>query len=286
MLLVAGDFDAGKLKSVLPYFYQHVKRATRGKRTLDHLYFTHRDAYKALPHPPFGKSDHNSILLIPACKQNLKPEEPVTRSRKKWSDEADAKLQDCFASTGWNMFWDSSNDSEEYTTAVNGFSNKCIDDVVPTVTVHTYPNQKPWITGTELKTRAATFKEQDCNPEAYTKTRYALRRTIKQAKRQYRTKIESYYTGSDARQMWQGLQTIMDYKGKHSCKLPRDMCLPDELNSFYARFKASNTEAFMRASAVPEDCVITLSVVDVSKTFKQINIHKAPRPDELPGCVL
>jgi endonuclease/exonuclease/phosphatase (EEP) superfamily protein YafD len=68
-LLVAGDFNTGKLKSVLPNFYQHVKCATRRKKTLDHLYSTHRDAYKALPRPPSGKSDHNSILLIPANKK-------------------------------------------------------------------------------------------------------------------------------------------------------------------------------------------------------------------------
>ena len=42
----------------------------------------------------------------------------------------------------------------------------------------------------------------------------------------------------------------------------------------------------MRASAVPDDCVITLSVADVSKTFKQVNIHKATGPDGLPGRVL
>ena len=62
----------------------------------------------------------------------------------------------------WNMFRDSSDGIEEYTTSVIGFINKCIDDVVPTVTVCTYPNQKPWITGnisTELKARAAAFKE-------------------------------------------------------------------------------------------------------------------------------
>jgi hypothetical protein len=86
--------------------------------------------------------------------------------------------------------------------------------------------------------------------------------------------------------MWQGLQTITDYKGKHSRELPSDMSLPDELNHFYARFEASNTEAYMRASAVPADCVITLSVADVSKTFKQVNIHKAAEPDRLQGCVL
>ena len=67
------------------------------------------------------------------------------------------------------MFRDSSDDIEEYTTSVIGFINKCIDDVVSTVTVRTYPNQKPWIKGnirTELKAKAA------------------LRRTIKQEKRQ------------------------------------------------------------------------------------------------------
>ena len=42
----------------------------------------------------------------------------------------------------------------------------------------------------------------------------------------------------------------------------------------------------MRASAVPYDCVIMLSVANVSKTFKQVNIHKAAGPDRLPGRVL
>jgi hypothetical protein len=68
------------------------------------------------------------------------------------------------------MFRDSSDGLEEYTTSVTGFINKCIDDVIPTVTVRTYPNQKPWITGnilTDLKGRAATFKKQDSNLDAY-----------------------------------------------------------------------------------------------------------------------
>ena len=101
--------------------------------------------------------------MLPAYKQKLKQEAPVTRSMKKWSDEADANLQDCFAITDRNMIRDSSNGIDEYTTSIC-FINKCIDDVIPTVTVHTYPNQKPWIAGnirTELKSRAAAFKEQD-----------------------------------------------------------------------------------------------------------------------------
>ena len=89
-----------------------------GKITADHLYSTHRDAYKA--RPSFGRSDHNSILLIPAYKQKLKQEVPVTCSIPKWLDDTDAKLHDCFASTDWNMFRDSSDGIEEYTTSVAG----------------------------------------------------------------------------------------------------------------------------------------------------------------------
>jgi hypothetical protein len=69
--------------------------------------------------------------------------------------------------------------------------------------------------------------------------------------------------------MWQGLQTITDYNGKHSRELLSDSSLPDNLNNSNARFEASNTETSMRAAAVLDDCVIMLSAADVSKTFKQ-----------------
>jgi hypothetical protein len=59
------------------------------------------------------------------------------------------------------MFRGSSNGIEEYATSVIAFINKCIDDDVPTVTVRTYPIQKPWITGNiniERKARAGRFQ--------------------------------------------------------------------------------------------------------------------------------
>ena len=52
---------------------------------------------------------------------------------------------------------------EEYTTSVTGFINKCIEDVVPTVTVCIDPIQKPWITSnihTELKGRPAISRSK------------------------------------------------------------------------------------------------------------------------------
>ena len=52
-------------------------------------------------------------------------------------------------------------------------------------------------------------------------------------------------------------------------ELPSDTSLPDELNYFYAHFEANNTETCIRALAVLEDCVIMLSVADVSKTLNR-----------------
>jgi hypothetical protein len=111
------------------------------------------------------------------------------------------------------MFRDSYDGIEEYTTSVTCFINKCIGDVIPTVTVRTYPNQKPWVTGN-------------------------IRKLLQ--------------------------TTIIDYS---------DASLPDKLNAFYAHFDTSNTEACMRAPAVPDDCVIRLSVAVMSKIFKQVNIQ-------------
>ena len=111
---------------------------TEGGKTVDHLYSTHRDVYKDHPHPPFGKFDHSSILQIPAYKQQQKHELPVTLSIWTWM----LRFQDCFASTDWNMFWDSSNGIEEYTTSITSFINKCIDDVVPTVHSPTQTNHQ------------------------------------------------------------------------------------------------------------------------------------------------
>ncbi|CDQ67609.1 unnamed protein product [Oncorhynchus mykiss] len=83
--IVTGVFNKANLKTRLPKFYQHIDCATRAGKTLDHCYSKFRDAYKALPRSPFGKADHDSILLIPAYRQKLKQEAPALRSVQRWS---------------------------------------------------------------------------------------------------------------------------------------------------------------------------------------------------------
>jgi hypothetical protein len=96
---VARDFNAEKLKYVLPHFYQHV--TTRGEKNSRPPLLHTVTCTKLSLNPPFSKSDHNSILLLPAYKLKLKQEVPVARLIPKWSDDADGKLQYCLlAQTG------------------------------------------------------------------------------------------------------------------------------------------------------------------------------------------
>ncbi len=144
--VVTGDFNKANFRTIAPKYIQHITINTHGNCVLDHCYTPFRDAYKSLLRPRFGKSDHSSVLLLPAYRQKLKREAPALRTIKCWLDQSDAILQDCFDHVDWDMFRAASDDDiEAYSDSVTCFIRKCIEDVVPTKTIRIYPNQKPWI---------------------------------------------------------------------------------------------------------------------------------------------
>lgn len=75
--------------------------------------------------------------------------------------------------------------------------------------------------------------------------------------------------------------SIMNYKGKSSCVAHTNASLQNELNTFYARFEANNTEPAMRTPAAHDN---------VSETFKRMNLHTAqidPQTMQSPWhCIL
>jgi hypothetical protein len=95
--IVAGDFNKANLRTRLSKFYEHIDCP-------DHCYSNFQNAYKALPRPPFGKSDHDSILLLPSYRQKLKQEVPVLCTIQCWSDQSESMRQDCFNHVDWDMF--------------------------------------------------------------------------------------------------------------------------------------------------------------------------------------
>ncbi len=288
--VVTGDFNKANFRTLAPKYFQHVTINTRGARKLDHCYSPFRDAYKSLPRPPFGRSDHSSVLLLPAYRQKLKREAPALRTVHCWSDQSDAILQDCFDHVDWDMFRAASDDDiEAYSDTVTCFIRKCIDDVVPTKTIRIYPNQKPWINSdvrSALSARTSAFKSG--NTDDRKQASYDLRRSIKAAKRTLKNKVEEHFNNNNPRSMWQGINNITGFKGIKPATVNIAASLPDELNTFYARFEADNTAhtESAPAAAAEEVSPLTLSVVDVTWSFKRVNIRKAVGPDGIPGRVL
>ena len=95
-------------------------------------------------------------------RQNLKQELPELRTIQRWSDLSESMQKYCFVHTDWEMFRVASeNNIDKYADSVSEFIRKCIGDIVPIVTVKTYPNQKPWIGGRHShKTKSANHRIQ------------------------------------------------------------------------------------------------------------------------------
>ncbi|KAI4886148.1 hypothetical protein NFI96_000587 [Prochilodus magdalenae] len=144
---------------------------------------------------------------------------PVSKTIKVWTEETDLVLQNCFDITDWEVFRtaavrdDCTVDLEEYPSGVTSYISTCIETIVPTKRCRTYPNRKPWINcdvRSMLHAHSTAFLSG--NAEDYERARYDLRRSIRQAKRQYRVKLEGRYTSAGSRRMWQGLRHITGYQ--------------------------------------------------------------------------
>jgi hypothetical protein len=173
----------------------------------------------------------------------------------------------------------SENNKDEYTETVTELIRKCIGDVVPIVTITTYPIQKPWVDGSihaKLKVRTIAFNHGKVtgNMAEYKQCSYSLRKAIKQAKRQFRDKVVLQFNSSDTRQSW----TI---KGRAATWWTPTSCFM--LNTFFAHFEDNTVPPTWPAT---KDCGLSFSVADVSKTFKCVNPRKAASPDGIPSLVL
>ncbi len=226
-------------------------------------------------------SDHITVMLMPAYRPLVKVIKPIHKQIQVRPEGSSEALQDCFDTTDWNMFkqaatYNNTTDLQEYTETVTAYITKCIDDVTVTKTITVRANQKPWLTGEVyrlLKARNTAFRAGD--EEGLKTARANLSRGIREAKRQYSRRIAHRFSDSrDTRSLWQGIQTITDYKPPpQTC----DSTIPllNELNDFFARFEAQNSTTAQKTPPPPSDQVMS-----------RINARKAPGPDNIPGRVL
>ncbi|KAI4877181.1 hypothetical protein NFI96_007309, partial [Prochilodus magdalenae] len=273
--IVAGDFNHSDLRSGLPKFFQNVSCTTRGHRTLDKVYTNVANAYKATPLPHLGQSDHLSLFLLPKYTPVIRRVTPATRSVKIWMEGADSFLQQEFKLTDWSEYaaratTDSHINIDIYTNSVLEHINNCVDRVTSHKTIINFPNQKPWMNREVrllLKARDAAFRSGD--REAYSSARANLRKGISMAKHCYKQRIEEHFSSSDPRRMWQGIQTLTDYKPRSTVLANNSASLPDELNHFYARFDRGNMVVSSKTDPPLHDHPLTLSTLNVRRTLSR-----------------
>ena len=287
--IIAGDFNKTNLKTVLPKFHQHVKCPTRGENTLDHVYTNIKHGYRTIPLPHLGVSDHLSLLLIPAYTPLRRRSRPTTRTVTTWPENALSELQDCLQHTDWDLF--QHQDLETYTGTVLDYIKFCMGTVSVDRNIRVFPNQKPWMTRqvrSLLKARDIAFRSGD--RALYSTARADLKKGIRNAKADYRRRIESHLASNRPREVWQGLQCITNFRG---CDVtPGDLSesLAEELNSFFARFEPpqrhSPAPALPPPPPVSSTPPLTVKEQDVRRVLLAVNPRKAAGPDGVPGKVL
>ncbi|KAJ8028790.1 hypothetical protein HOLleu_31125 [Holothuria leucospilota] len=144
-IVVNGDFNHGTLKRSGSAFYQHVNCSTRGDTILDLCYSNIKDAYIAHRLPNLGEADHNLVLLLPKYRPVVQRLKPRVINIKQWSADAEDCLRDCFDSTDWSLFIDSSSDIHDLTETISSYIKFCEDLIVPSSTLfsraHPCPGQ-------------------------------------------------------------------------------------------------------------------------------------------------
>ncbi len=89
-----------------------------------------------------------------------------TKTITVWPNDSASVLQDCFASTDWQIFKEAATragevDLDEYASSVTSYISKCVDDVTSTRIITIHLNQKPWMNaevGTLLRARDSAFQ--------------------------------------------------------------------------------------------------------------------------------
>jgi len=102
-----------------------------------------------------------------------------------WSQDAEETLQGCFDLTDWDVLCDGhEQDIDGLTGCITDYIHFCMDCVIPTKTVHCFPNNKPWVTkdiNASLNRKKAAFRSG--NKEEMKKVQRELREKITEGNR-------------------------------------------------------------------------------------------------------
>jgi len=134
-------------------------------------------------------------------------------------------------------------DVDRLTECITDYINFCVDCIVPAWTVTCYSNNKPWITKdikAVLNNKKRTIR--DGNRDEVRRVQGVLKLKIREAKDNYRRKLENKLQRNNMRDVWSGMRTITEFQRTDSIGLEGRVDRANELNLFFNRF---NTAALL-----------------------------------------
>lgn len=229
------------------------------------------------------------VLLLPSYRQNIRKDQTKKLTVRKWSTEAIEKLQACLECTNWDIFKDTAKDLDELTETVSDYIAFCEETCIDKKQVTIYPNNKPWFTSKIkqlLRKKHQAFKAGDMNQ--YKALKYSVNKAIRDAKIDYKEKLEDQFCLNNTRGVWQSLQTITQYKQKPNTS-DIDPSLPDRLNSFYSRFDEKNhshPDRSVPLEVLSSASALTVTEAQVRCELSRLNTRKAAGPDQVSPATL
>ena len=294
---VVGDFNHCDLRKALPSFKQYVTIPTYKQKTIDMCYGNIPDAYKSHAFPPIGRSDHDTVYLVPAYRPKIQRERVEKKSVKMWSKESVEELQGCFECTDWDVFFNSCDDVNDATDVISSYVSFCRDMIIPSKTIKIFPNNKPWISKSlksTLNEKKIAFQTGDRQNRKQIQAK--LRKELKEAKRKYKEKVEEGFQKGNMAEAWKGLKTLSGQeqtKRKTSgASLKEQSDFSNKLNEFYCRFERHDLEEELKqAISLAEDNLsenedFEIDSKQVQTLFRKLKTKKAVGPDNICGRLL
>ena len=295
---ILGDFNTCDLKTKMPKMKQYVKCKTLNNGTPDRCYGNVSNAFKCVPLPEIGKSDHCAVHLIPSYLPVAKTNPVVRKCVKVFSSEKVDELRACYECTDWDMFIDSSSSVDEATDVISSYIMFCEDSIIPCKQIKIFPNSKPWISGSlkhAINEKNRIFKAGD--KVEGKRAQKELRDQIRDSYLGYRKKIEKKFEEGNMRDAYKGLKLLTGQdKPKQTINLDDEEKIEyaNKLNEFYCRFERSDLKNELDsviADLEGRDRMVDVDDLEIHSSkvaaiFKRQKLHKAVGPDRIGGRLL
>ena len=178
------------------------------------LYANTKDAFNCSPLPPLVRSDHYLVHFNPCYVPLVRSQPVTTKTVQRWSEDAYKTLWACFEVTGWQALCEPHGEHiDGLTECIMDYSTFCVDSIVPTRTVHSYPNNKPWVTRdikVIINEKKRAFRAG--NREGVRIIPGERKVRIREAKEKYRNKMKLILQQNNLREVWSGMRTITAFR--------------------------------------------------------------------------